>query len=106
MIDTTDTADTSTRVLQRDQAVEIARKVFNLTSSDVSRLFITHTALGITTVTDNQVRSGDDGDIVELTLATDAGKVGYVNLQLNQLDDYTLRTAVNALEDMARSVIA
>lgn len=104
MIDTsTDTStDTQGRVLQKVEAVEIARKVFNLTSSDVSTLFITHTALGITTVTNNLVRSGDDGDIVELTLRTDAGKIGYVSLQLNQLDDDTLRTAVNALEDMAR----
>jgi len=93
---------TGSPVLGREAAESLGARILALTASPRAMISLTHMVRGITRVARNQVRSGNEGEQLTLTMSTTFGRLGSVGLEFNQLDDATLRGAIGQLEALAR----
>lgn len=81
---------------------DIAKTVLSYSTVDTMRVFLVHTAYGITRVARNRVRSGEDGDSLVLKIYTQDGTKVVFEYETNQITESVLKAAVQYAETQAR----
>jgi predicted Zn-dependent protease len=92
-------------VLDRAQMMDLTKRILAMTSADITRVTVTHTARSITRIANDQVLLGDDGDELTILIASQFGQRQPITISANQLDDRVLQAMVRRSEAMARDNI-
>jgi predicted Zn-dependent protease len=89
-------------VLTQTQAQSLGHKILRLTSADVVRIDVVNTVRRITRIANNRILTGNDGSNLDIWVSTRFGRRIPVSLNINQIDDSSLRGAIAQVEGVAR----
>src|SRR5688500_13399427 len=86
-------------VLTKDEVMQLTKRIVDMTSADTVMIYMTHTANVITRMANGQVLSADDGDDLEINIATKFRGRSGVSINTIQVDDSALRSMVERCEE-------
>jgi len=89
-------------VLMPGELRTIAQTLLGMLTTDSATINITHQVTRVTRIAHNRVQRLNNGETLQCSLLTSLGGKGTVSLSINQLDDDTLRSAVQYVERVAR----
>jgi len=87
-------------VLAREQVQALTKRVLGFTTLKNADVSVSHTALVVTRMANDQVLSGDDGDELWITFGCSDGRGYSTGVATNQLDDTVLRAIVHQAESI------
>jgi len=92
--------------MTREQLTALAKRIMAMASTDVLEVKVSHVARVITILANGQVLGSDDGDDVSIRVAMISGDYSrQAAINLNQIDDTTLRAMIQWCEAEVRSRI-
>jgi len=90
-------------VMTREQITQLTKRILMMSSLDTARVDATHTARTVTRISNDRVRTRDDGDDVHIWVNLQEGGRAGVTVKTNQLSESTLRAIVARCETLARN---
>jgi predicted Zn-dependent protease len=92
-------------VMTREQVTSLCSRIMQMTSADMAKVSVTHTARVVTRIVVGRVITTDDGDELSVSFLTKFGGRTGAMLKTNQLDDTTLRAVVERCETFTRDEV-
>jgi predicted Zn-dependent protease len=89
------------RVLARDHAIDVGKKLLTLVRPDVVGVHIEHTTRAVAKVANGRLRGTDDGDRVNISFQSLLGSGISCSIETNQFTDTTLTRIATQVEAMA-----
>jgi len=96
---------TTDSVLPPEALRAVAEFVLSITSADMGTVRVTHVAAGTARVSRNRVRVNSNGDTITLDFSLLHGNRLGAGIELNQLDEKTLRQAVAYIDRIAHEQV-
>jgi predicted Zn-dependent protease len=89
-------------VLSQERARALGARILRVASADTANIYVYHAVRQVTRIANNRILTGDDGDMLHITINTNFGIKESVTILGNQVDDTSIHDLVTQVEAAAR----